>query len=243
MASRKRWTEVYTEGNPLAMPQTIRRHLKSCACGQEDGRIRYLWAVLGAAGTEEMGEEHWLNVVDEAASLGADTLVISICTAPSERSELAAMCKWAAGTHGMRVGVHLSDAAISAEDAAILRSLSSEKFCVFVNSRRRAEAAAALGDGVTLVDADGLEDGAVQPHCELPRQMACVSDAGEMYTCGLVVGQDGFFLGNANDAPIKRVHCDDALPHHVPEGTSDAPHRCEGCPPLLEERLRRAFGG
>lgn len=190
-----------------------------------------------------MSEEHWLNVVDEAASLGVDTLVISVHTAPSERAELAAICKWAADTHGMRVGVHLSEAPIGAADAAILRGLAGEKFCVFVNSRRRTEVASVLGDGVKLVDADGLEDGAMQPHCELPRQMACVSDGGEMYTCGLVLGQDGFFLGNANEAPIKKVHGDDALPHHVPAGTSDAPHRCEGCPPLLEERLRRAFGG
>lgn len=244
MATRKRWSDVYEGGNPLALPQAIRKEIKAATKNPSAGRLNYLWLVF----TGEVGRKHdratldrWLNVVDEAASQGVQTMVISAAGHIADRDEVWEIAQWAINTHGLCVGLHLYDPVIAPSDVEKLQTLGKDHVCLFVEHDKIDTVREAVNDIVRVIEADGLEDGVVQPKCELPHQMTCVGHGGKLWTCGLVMGRNGFYLGDVNERRIDHVMNDESLPHHVPENTSNDSNRCAGCPPLLHERLRKAF--
>jgi hypothetical protein len=243
VTTRKRWSEVYADDNPLALPQAIKRELKACCKDGLKERIQFLWIIFGSETADQppLDSDHWLNVIDEAAAVGVQTLVITLESPLSEQGAVWKLCEWAIKTHDMLVGIHLREPTIDAGDIEQIVSFYPGNFCLFVHSSERESVDKVLGGRVRIIDADGLEDGAAQNRCTLPSKMTCVSGGGGLYTCGLVLGHDGFYLGDVNDVRIDHVIEDNKVPHYVPENTSQDSHRCDGCPPLLEERMRKAF--
>lgn len=250
MKSQPRWREFYENEHPMALPKAVHQQLKDSArFGMGHTPIRYLWVVLskeglelGSSASEAMDRDQWLNLVDEAAGMGVASLIVSVGEELAQRPEIWDLCRWAQETHDMLVGLHLT-ASVPAESLSELGSLTANTTFVFVHSSR-IEQYRSIEEhfGVRVFASDGLQDGVEQRHCTLPSQMACVGGDGNLYTCGLVVEQDDYKLGDARGDRVDRKLADTALPHEVPAGTSTESHRCDGCPPLMEERMRRESG-
>lgn len=243
MATKKRWNRIYQDGNPLGLPQTVKREIRRASANPLES-LRFLWVVLtdDDKGKREDVEKTWLNVIDEASANGAETMILSVSGPVHERPEVWTLCRWAMESHGMLVGLHLFDPTIQPEDVDQINSYEADQFCVFVCHKHVDNLRGQIESEIPIVPADGLADGDPQPKCDLPTQMTCVGQGGKMWTCGLVMGHDGYFLGDAAEVRIDKVMNDGDLPHKIPAGISDAPARCEGCPPLLEQRLRDALG-
>lgn len=239
VATKKRWNRIYEDGNPLSLPQQIRKQIRKG--GKKQGaNVRFLWLIL-TGDPKEVQHERWLNVIDESAAVGADTLIVSVSGPLEGRPYIWQALRWACDTHEMSVGLHLFEPNLTDADLEHIHSFDSNSFCLFVCDRFTEGVRALTGDSVRIVKADGLADGVPQPTCNLPKEMTCVSSGGEMYTCGLVQGNNGFYLGDASDERIDYVKGNANLPHAVPAGTSEASGRCEGCPPLLQARLQEAL--
>jgi radical SAM protein with 4Fe4S-binding SPASM domain len=184
-----------------------------------------------------MDTDEWLGVIDEAAGLGAETLIITLPCSVSQRSDLLEVCQWAQSAHGMTVGIHLSQCCLSRDDIAHLSQLDRERLLLFVDSDCMEGLEFARDMGMRIFEADGIDDGAVQPACSLPESMACVGAEGKLYTCGLVLGDTDYFLGHIFERKLDNIMCDKSLPHEVPEGLKAGTRRCNGCPPLMAKRI------
>lgn len=258
MTSRKRWERIYTLENPFRLPQSLIRTLKKCARNfgnnHKPETVRYLWLHFSDDGFvppqalnddthRKLDVDDWLNIIDESASLGAQTLIVSVSCPLSEKPEIWTVCRWAQSVHGMIVGLYTCGLDLSEEDQNRLAELEREKTRLFVDSEhldrmRPIESRC----GVSLCIADGLRPGEASPPCQLPETMTCVRSNGQLYTCGLVLGNERYHLGDVIRERLDRLMRDDSLPHHIPGGILDAPRRCNACPPLMERRMRGLSG-
>lgn len=229
----------------LSLPKRLRRSIASCNEMPEDD-VRYLWLNIaqdanGSARQESplavsLSEGQWLNVIDEAASLGVGGVVIRLCGALSLVPNLWGICRWAQQTHKMTVGLHLYSAAINDEELACLRKLDTSRTRILV-TRDLIEAVRYLeGYGFQLCEADP-KPATDRTSCEMPDKMVYVNATGELYTCGLVDGREGFRLGTVFENKFKKILADPGLPHCVPQGSALVSHGCDGCPPLVEKQF------
>lgn len=249
MSSKKRWDEVYEERNPFALPQGVVRQLRSCCTDDhEPASLKYLWIYVSESGirgtdpssngTGMLSLEDWLNVVDESASLGTENLIISLGSSLSKHPEVLEICRWAQAAHGMLVGIHAYGAPLTLEEAEALEQLDTDKTLLFLHEGFADEMPFLSDMTLKTLPAEGQKQNVVHPTCDLPLSMACVSASGAMFTCGLVLGQDEFNMGNYFDRKLSRIMADESIPHIVPEGTPKDVRSCDGCPPLMVKRLR-----
>lgn len=257
VTSRKRWDQVYTRENPFRLPQSLMRTLKRCTraigCRYPD-TVKYLWIHLSSepfvpqqlrrddSEHRELSLEDWLNVIDESAALGAENLIISVGTPLSQKPMVYELAQWAQATYGMVVGLYVCGARITPEDLPDLTSLDLEKTRLFVDSSEMEHCGYLRDAGLQICEADGLHPGEVSPPCHLPETMTCVGAEGTLYTCGLVLGQDHYRLGDVLRKRLDGVMTDENLPHMIPGGISEGPRRCNACPPLMERRMRGLSG-
>lgn len=248
MNSRKRWNSIYAGDNPFGIVRTINDALDSCASvGDEpcDEKIKYVWIHL--PGVEEYASDdpeqrpltldELLDIVDECASVGSRSLIISISSSFADHPNLFQVCDWALTTHGMVVGIHLYATPLTDRDAAALQQLDATKVRLFIDGEHMESAKHAETYGFRVYNADGLDEKIVSPKCELPHTMTCIGPQGNMYTCGLVLGEQQFRLGHFFERKLSSVIDDSSLPHEIPEGVSKAKRRCNGCPPLMAQKL------
>ena len=212
-------------------------------CGQRDSDsvesprncVRYLWASFKSNCPNGLSVDGWMNVVDEAASLGLDFIVFSVPTPLSENAGLWPVCKWAQETYDIVVGIHTSAAAITAADIEEIKKLDLSKTRIYV---RKDEV-----DAIRYLTAEGIQIGAADPRgqgransapcCDLPNRMLFVSERGVMYTCKYVENNDEFRMGHVEERPFMKVVEDANLPRVVPSSAPFISHGCDGCPPIL----------
>jgi len=251
VSTRHNWREIYESANPLKLPKAIRRQMRPGAEPRLPEGVKYLWIVMSKEGISlgrefaeggSMDKDAWLNLVDEAAAIGIGSIVVSVGTELSSRPEVWDVCQWAQETYDMLVGLHLTVPSLKPQDEDHLQRLDSAKTFLFVHSSNVETFRYVEKHGIRVFEADGLADGVEQGLCTLPGEMVCVGGEGTMYTCGLVVEEEAYELGDSRAERIDRALADEDRPHSVPAGHSTAPHRCDGCPPLLERRMRRAAG-
>jgi radical SAM protein with 4Fe4S-binding SPASM domain len=226
-------------------------------CGStEPETVQFLWIHIvnepfipqqyrnGNSSGSDLSAEEWLNVVDEAAALGAESCIISVGAPLAERPEVWAICEWAQTVHDMRVGVYVYGAAVTEVDVRRLAQFNKEKTRLFVDSEDLERLRYADEQyGVQLCIADGLAPDEPATACHLPENMTCVCSKGALYTCGLVLGNERFRMGHVNRERLDGVMANEDLPHHIPEGAApELPRRCNGCPPLMERRMRGQHG-
>lgn len=224
---------------------------------REPETVKYLWIHIAddafvpqqyrngqGKNGRDLSNEEWLNVIDEAASLGAESLIVCVGCCPSEKPEVWSICEWAQTTHGMTVGIYVNEGNLGESDIHRLTQLDRERTRLFVDSHDL-DRFRHLDEqhGIQLCIADGLLPGEPSPQtCRLPENMTCVGSGGTLYTCGLVLGNQRYCMGDVNRERLDNVMSDESLPHTVPgETMPENTHRCKACPPLMEQRLRGHF--
>ncbi|GMW00263.1 MAG: hypothetical protein AMXMBFR84_14010 [Candidatus Hydrogenedentota bacterium] len=246
MSSRKRWNRIYPETNPFELAQGLMRELNTCKCAaNRSENVEYLWIHLPAepsahadSSCRPLTADEWLSVIDESAANGAKTIIITLDSSFSERDEVRKIAEWAQNTHEMLVGFHLVGFVPTREDGAVIASLDRCKTRVLMNREELNNAPFLESLGVRLVAANGLEEDHVHHECTLPKSMACLGPDGSMYTCGLVFGREQYHMGSYFDRRLDRCIHDESLPHSVPPDVPRDGHHCDGCPPLMAERMR-----
>lgn len=73
--------------------------------------------------------------------------------------------------------------------------------------------------------------------CEYPYKMVFVNAEGNLYTCGLVAGEQEFFLGSVFSGSLERIVHNPKLPHSVDALETRPKQGCSGCPPLVAKYL------
>lgn len=194
--------------------------------------VKYLWATFKVDETSGLGVDGWMNVVDEAASLGLDFIVFSMATPLAENDGLWPVCKWAQDTYGIMVGIHTSAATLTADDIAKLKQLDLSKLRLYVSRDNLDKVRHLADEGIQIGAADPRGAGRANsaPCCDLPNRMLFVSQQGVMYTCKYVENNDEFLMGHVAERTLANVLQDPSLPRVVPGTAPYVSHGCDGCP-------------
>ncbi|MBI5095572.1 MAG: hypothetical protein HZB26_24455 [Candidatus Hydrogenedentes bacterium] len=238
---------------PKAIAGSLRRHTKAAAEGKEEVStpLKYVWIYLcethcarggGEPAPARMTLEDWLNVVDESAALGAESIFISVETRLSEWPELWKIAHWAQETHDMLVAICVNESCLSDDQLHELTQLDHDKTRIYVTRDNLESMRYIERFGYKVYVGEVLEVGAVQKACSMPESMLCIGPEGAMYTCGLVLNDDHYLLGHACSQQFESVMGDHSLPHIIPEGIAVTERRCHACPPLMEKRLEEQSG-
>jgi radical SAM protein with 4Fe4S-binding SPASM domain len=239
--------------NPFTLPRSVHHHLKKCVethaqeKRDEAGYVEYLWIDISdeklAASKKKrraattLGLDEWLNVIDEAATLGVHCVLVHVGDSFSAYPDVWAICEWAQRTHGMMVGLHVHSRSFSEADLRQLRRLDLAKACLFVDGAAYENMGNLRTAGIPLCAADVTEADCSAP-CDMPECMVYVGAEGRLYSCGLVVGQKNYCLGSVLESRLDRVVRDAARPRTVSERPPG--NDCNGCPPIMAKRAREA---
>ncbi len=249
MTSTKRWHEIYSGENPLSLPQSIARRLRAVhrhSPNEDSAQLKYLWLYVSEEGAQDggivleskgMDAPSWLNVIDEAASLGADSVIFTVGRPIAGHPEVFEIAQWAQTTHEMNVGIHLCECGLGDNVVALAKNLDRSRTAFFVEASMMNEATVLEREGFRVFPSKGQDQTIVHPTCHLPETMACMGARGNMYTCGLVLGDKTYYMGNYGDRPLEATMEDANIPHIVPEGLPKTHRGCNGCPPLMYRRM------
>ena len=249
-----------SEHNPLDLPNKVVRKLKRCCESPEqfeEEKTRYLWMHVckeernaeqesAAGGSESLTLDEWLNIVDESAALGARSLIISAGSSLSGRPEVWTICQWAQDIHDMLVAVYVYSGAIPLGESEVeaLAGLDAAKLRVVASKERVSELEPVRERGIPLY---GVET--VQPQqeqrtpCDLPFTMTCVESHGNLYTCGLVMDEEQYWLGNACEKRLDAIPQEKALPRPAsPDKVLRDRQLCNTCPRMIERILGKENG-
>jgi len=244
----KRWANHYVDGNPFDLANSVSRGVRdaSSACHKDESDpIQYLWVHYsskcedGAPVGNRLSRDEWLGVIDEAASMGVRLAIVSVNEPFADSPDVISLAQWAQSTYNLMIGFHVYGRRVSRTDARQLAKLKPELTRVFVESDQLEDARFIEEMGVRVLASDGINDGATMPSCDLPKSMTCVCSEGGLYTCGLVAGDGQYHMGNFLGRKLRSAMNDESVPHAVPEGVSDAPGQCSGCPPLMAQRIHQ----
>jgi len=236
--------EHSSETDPLEfflLGRRIRQGLSKCTQAAEartGGDVFYLWLQTEPVeGAPTLTSDEWLNIVDEAASLGVNWLVVTLGPLCGERTEIAELCRWAHSTHGMVVCLHTRAGQISTHERQLLRELPPASTFLLVDPERVDDFSDLLEEGVRVCSANPAPSATDGETCEYPHRMIFVDSRGRLYTCGMVSGERDFFLGSVLDGSLDAIMHNPQLPHSVASTDPEAHTRCSGCPPLVAKHL------
>jgi radical SAM protein with 4Fe4S-binding SPASM domain len=242
--------ESEAERGACALPAAIAAEVKACARAFDSANgksVKYLWIYVtdhsGSPGKDEerrgaLTIDEWLSVIDEGASLGAECVVIGLGAPLAQHPEVAEICRWAQAAHEMMVGLHVHREPLTQAEIQQIKELDPAKTRVFVDKDHMDAMQLAQDMGLSLLEADGYEIGSHETSCTLPGEMTCIGAQGDLYTCGLVLGEKQYNLGHFFDRRLEQVMADGALPHEVSYETREPRKKCGGCPPRLAGLLR-----
>lgn len=236
--------------DPFLLAKDVRAKLKTCCGGAHTAeKIEYLWihasheGIGGRPGTLPLGDrlpslDHWLNVVDEAASLGAKWLMLTLHSSLADSPDAVKLCQWAQDAHGMGIAIHTTASTLTESDQEALATLDLSQVRLFVNAEALEAMKPLESRGIQVRLAEIRHAGPAQSSgCAMPQNMLYVNAKGELYTCGMVNGNTNFRLGDIYSRPFGSVVDDPCLRHSIPAETPYEDHGCDGCPPLLAKSL------
>ena len=208
--------------------------------------VRYLWLYVTEDNLRHRAKRRdqgpaldldgWLNVIDEAASLGAEWMVVYVGASLCQCPEIWRMCAWAQDEHEMRVGLHLSSACLSEDDIENLTRLDRARTYLIADAAIVSQLRPLEAHGVQLCEANVRTHHAESP-CVNPAAIACVGIDGRLYSCGLVLGEQQYDLGSVLERGLRQVIEDTSLPHAIPSTHDHPEHGCDGCPPHIARRV------
>lgn len=252
MKSKNYWEKDGGEGNPFDLLKRIDAGIENCKRSLSEaegcsGGLKYVWIYVTDEGIRPGGMptttgkqlelDEWLNVIDESASLGAEWMILYVGTSLSAFPGIWKMCDWAQRTHGLSVGLHLVNNCLSEDDFERLGQLEANKTVILANRDEVASLSFLEQQGIRVCDANIGEADRPTP-CAQPEGMACVGPDGSLFSCGLVMGEDSYALGDSRGRNLEDVMHDEALPHAIDDQANHREHGCDACPPLIAERLR-----
>jgi radical SAM protein with 4Fe4S-binding SPASM domain len=239
--------------NSFALPRSIARVLRECADkygGKEpsstSAAVKFLWINLSDHGAANAGQgqeakrhlthEDWLNVVDEAASLGVKYIVICAGASLGAYPEVWKICRWAQQVHGIDVGVHTRAPKLTESEINELKRLNRNHTWLFVNGKDLSAFGHLKEEGIKVLEAQ-VDDEEQSPPCDMPEQIVFVGPKGVLYTCGLVLNDENFRMGHVSERPLEQFLKDPNLPHTIPKGVPHRKSGCDACPPIMAKRM------
>ena len=253
MKSKTYWNKVGENENPFEMPRQISHGIRSAATkfseleGQTK-RIRYIWIYVTEEGLQRqfaakdsdsnLELNGWLNMIDESASLGAEWMVIYAGTSLSDCPEIWTLCQWAQTVHQLKIGIHLENVCLNDEDSLRLTQLDTSRVFLLVDKSCLEELRYLEESGIRICKSNVRPDEREVP-CPIPQTMACVGVDGSLYTCGLVLGNERYALGNIRERGLREIITDESLPHEVPDTReiADVVGVCDACPSHMAHRF------
>ena len=250
-SKKKRHSQwVSSDESPFELPRSIITAIRKCASSHEieshhdEELAKYLWInmeVRPHSGnpshvTQALSLEDWLNVVDEAASLGVCCIVIGVGSSLHQLPYLWEICRWAQMTHAVNVGIHACNPDLSDKTLDALNTLDKEKTWLFINRKNTETMQKLQAQGFRVCAAEVCREDH-EPPCDMSEDMVFVGPEGSLYSCGLVLGQDAFRLGHILEAPLEKILNDPAISRAIPEDAPYVEHACDACPPLMAKRI------
>lgn len=245
---------IFRKNDPFDLPRALTKQLRQCAEARDEGpapdeMAAYLWInVDETAGSDSsggrlvgltLGPQEWLNVVDEAASVGVHCMVIYVGDSFGNFPVVWEVCRWAQNVHGMKVAFHIQANELGKSDVRELLKLEASQTCLLVPPENK-NAFQSLTDAGLRVCSAEVTAADHTPPCDEPRDMVFVSPEGTLYTCGRVAGDEDFRLGNVFEKPLEHILKDPSLPRTVPGFVPYQRHGCDGCPPIMAKRMLEA---
>lgn len=253
MKSKFYW-EQHDDTAPFELPRRIAYGINACRKQQSKvspapASVRYIWIYLTHSGLQhghfrsscdpELSLDDWLNIIDESAALGAEWVMFYVGASLSECSLVWKLCEWAQQTHGLNVGLHLRCNCLSEEDAERLSRLDHDRTFVVADGELSNTLRTLQERGINICQAD-LHLHHKMSRCTKPADIACVAPNGRMYSCGLVLGDQEFAMGDAREHRLVDVMNDQSLPHAIDDMTRHQGDGCSGCPSLVAAHLGAA---
>ena len=247
MRSKTYWNKDQGSPDPFEIPKRVAKEIEAgrthMAGDRVDARpLRYIWIYVTEAGLRQDGErprseealglDGWLNVIDESASLGAEWMMVHVGTSLSQVPYIWRICAWAQEIHGLRVGLHLTSNCLSEDDIERLSRLDPESTYIVADKAHIASLRFLESKGIRLCEAN-VRAAEHDTYCTKPEEMACVGADGRLFSCGLVLGDERYAMGNYRDRTLRDVRADRSLPHAVPDTSAFPLSGCDACPPLM----------
>lgn len=245
-ACREAYRSRHMNNKYFGLARSFKQKVRDCVRDTQEKQspqVIYLWVCVTSAGLKQgvrgepesehpLTQEQWLNVVDEASSLGANWLVLSMADPLSRCPHIWDICVWAQQTHNMMVGLHLKNADLSPEDVKAIKKLDLQKTRLLVRKDAYEQLRWVEESGLKVWTANPQPDGE-HPDCQGPTRMIFVNAQGILYTCGLVEGNDAYRMGHVSDASLRHIISNPDLPHHVHGDLHIVTPECDGCPSLM----------
>jgi radical SAM protein with 4Fe4S-binding SPASM domain len=255
MRTKNYWEQHAEADQPFDLPKRITQGIERCRKNAEGDRgadpaVRYIWIYLtgdglrqsrDSASAAKLSLEEWLSVIDESAALGAEWMVVYVGASLSETPEIWRLCEWAQDVHELNVGLHLTDGSLTEEDIGHITGLDAKSTYLVADESALPSLRFLEERGLHLCKANNHFPGGMK-RCNRPANLACVGASGRLFSCGLVIGDQEYQLGDYRDRRLDDIMTDDALPHAVTDVQRHPKGGCDGCPPLIAEALERENG-
>ncbi len=246
MKSKTYWGKYQQNSDPFQLSKRVARRIAEVSSQKTlDTPLQFLWIYVnehGAPSTDSSGTEHilnleeWLNVVDEAAALGANSIIVHVGDSFNAWPDVWNLCQWAQETHNLQVGLHYTGDAPSDDEIQHVANLVPSLTRVFLGSEEGSVRSSFETAGIQVAAAEVCKEDIDFP-CHAPEHIACVDTAGKLYSCGLVLGDQRYGLGTAQEKTLASILDDDELPHSVAAPAERTTGQCDGCPSRLFNRL------
>lgn len=233
--------------DPFELPRSIAQQLKKCVEKRNRGSapkaVKYLWINL-AAGKEPGGPaarlsvDDWLNVLDEAASIGVGLFVVCLGDNINAYPDLWKICGWAQETHEVKVGLHVKAKDVKAADLKGLRHLDPGKTWVFLSKDGASAKKAIEKAGYYVCDSE-VHHAEPAEGCEGPENLLFIGPDGMVYCCGVMLGNKSFKLGHVLEQPIENLLNSTGSVRRVPKGFVRPEGGCDGCPNKMAGRMMK----
>jgi hypothetical protein len=181
--------------DPFDLPRRISKKLRDNQYTGPVHTVKYLWLYVSRDGLHVPGEtssthpptlEQWLALVDEAATLGVERMVVTALSDLSQLPDIWKICQWAQDGHDITVGIHVLSDSLPEETLAKMKELDLDKFRLFVEEEHYARYAPLEAEGIKVrvakpaVEATGNTAGGEVP----PHGVLFVNPAGQLYFAG-----------------------------------------------------------
>jgi radical SAM protein with 4Fe4S-binding SPASM domain len=238
--------------NAFELPRTIAHKLRAIT-EEYTGRgappeiIKYLWINVtfkcSKPGCDhrdharELNWEDWLNVVDEAAALGVQYLIV--CTGETFQNypDVWKICHWAQSAHGIEVGIHTYAQGLRPAEVDEITRLDPNHTWFFVKRENLSSLRFLEDYGIKVIEGE-VDHEEHSPPCDMPESMVFVGPGGTLYACGLVLDNEEFKLGHVAEQPLARILSNPSARRHIPDDVAHHEHGCDACPPLMAKRMK-----